>query len=130
MKRRRVIAVLLSMVVGTLLGFLNPSKAEANKTGYICILEYWPAKSVQGNHGMIYTTIYSGPQCTGAWQGYVVFWSAGATSTYCPTYTLPSEAQILAMLNTLELAAVNSQKVILDTYNNPVCGSSITTYGK
>ena len=79
---------------------LGSARADA---GYPCTVRYDPRPSTDGNLGYLTVTLYSGPGCTGTFQGVGGFCSEGATDAFCTATYLPLAFERLAQ-NLIEAA--------------------------
>ena len=90
----------------------------ATFNGYIGLVTLQPAKSVEGQAGRLYFSVYSQPSSGGMLVTNAYVCSKGATSTACdlsatvygPKYLL-TEAQLLALYNSLVHAADKGLRV-------------------
>jgi hypothetical protein len=107
------------LMVGTLLAaalLAAPAAAHAEGYGYLCDILLFPGSGAKGNFGTLWTSIYSGPSCTGTVvsSGYVC--TQGATdTTNCPTYAQYSEMQFNTLFKVAQGALDAGSKVYVYT---------------
>lgn len=106
---------------------LFPGQAHATDTyGYVCEATLYPAtNTVYGNQGYANLTMYSGPACTGTYQGSFWVFTTGATSTWANPYFLYLEGSLLSLHGSLVRAAVANKQIHL--WTNPSYPNAVGT---
>jgi hypothetical protein len=102
-----------SLLVIALVG-LSAKEAEAltnGGKGYVCSVKYSPALSSVGKYGYVYVTLYSSPGCGGTYLGYGSIYTTDAYNSAADPLYLYSQAQIIALAQTLQRAAAADQRV-------------------
>ena len=113
-----------------------PAVASADY-GYVCSTYHTPGDTSLGDEGYTGATYYSGPNCTGSYQGSKNYCSPGrlSFSSVCASsasYLYP-RADLLALYEMLQRAAEWGQRVYWSTTTcasgGSTCGASVTFYG-
>ena len=78
---------------------------------YICRSTLQPMTSNYGDHGYLYVTFHTAPQCMGDYIGYAVMYSDGATYSGSHSTGLLSENLLLAYFESANHAADTGQRV-------------------
>ena len=107
-----------------LLAGLVTASASAS---YVCKVAYYDYDGSLGDHGYVYFTQYSGPACTGDFEGSFYVCSHNPTSSLCTTLTGHnySESGIHAQYRAFLDAAMNDAYVA--TSKTTSCGGSGTS---
>lgn len=84
-----------------------PVAAQANSTGHLCSVNYYPGTSSLGNHGYIGFSVYTGAKCTGSYLNNYYLATTGSSIGY----VLYDANQIQTMLKSL-LSAMYAGRVV------------------
>ena len=119
----------LALAGAVLLGSVIP--AHANKwDGWVCGVTYTPASGTLGTRGYIFLNVNSAPDCSGTFVHNDYFCTTSATNAFCALNYLQSEAQILALHQSLLTALdhnIRIQAVTDNTCVNPdFCGTQVS----
>ena len=113
---------IVQLALGALL-LIGASRLAHANYGYVCYTSYYlaPISAGMGNYGAVSVGIYSGPSCTGTYNGGGYICSTGATSSSCDLTQLRDEAQAISLADSLQRAAAANQKIFLalSQSNNP-----------
>jgi hypothetical protein len=101
-----------AMAIGLLTLVAAPRLAHANSGfAYICSTVWYPGSGISGTSGVIWSTFYSGPSCSGSYLASADICSNGATSSACELGYLHSSEQMNALWGSLTRASVANEKV-------------------
>ncbi|WP_375772210.1 hypothetical protein NR798_15415 [Archangium gephyra] len=94
------------------------SASAADYYGYICETKLYPSTAtVYGNHGYANVTMYSGPTCTGTYQGSFWVFTEGSTDSWANPYFLYREGSLHALYESMVRAALANKQIHL--WTNP-----------
>lgn len=82
--------------------------AFADESGYLCNVVYTPGSTSAGSYGFVSTTIYAGPNCTGAVGNTYYLCSANASNNKCSSSTAHRATTVVQMVTIAETAAIAS----------------------
>jgi hypothetical protein len=110
----KMLVAVLVLVLGLIAGKVQAQTAPG--LGYMCLTGYVPNAPEApgtGTYGYGLVTLYSGPSCSGNFLagGYVC--SEGATSAQCNPSYLYDQTSLLAVIRSLEAAALANTRVFI-----------------
>jgi len=124
----KTLCLLLSTV--TMLAFAQTARADA--VGYVCKTGWVPAGGLPsflqgtGAYGVVYSFVYSAPDCQGSQTGMAYFCTVGATNTkWCNVPGPMTEAQASALSLSFQHAGAAGQKVTLYTVSTSAPNAGI-----
>jgi hypothetical protein len=119
-RRRHSLLLTLSLLM---LGMGYSARASADATGYVCQTAWTTNPGAlasylthTGTYGLVYSYVYSQPNCQGSQLALAYFCTTGATnSTYCTLNQLMSETQAGNLATSLRAAGAAGQKITVYT---------------
>jgi hypothetical protein len=100
-------------LTGAVLLVQSDDAHATNMNGYVCSMEYVPygLSTNYGSSGYGFVSMTSGPACTGTWYGAGIMCSEGASSSICGTTYRYTEAQLMALVQSLSRASAGDQSI-------------------
>jgi hypothetical protein len=92
----------------------------AKYDGYACGVDYVPYSSANGQHGYVFLTVNTDPNCNGTPLASITFCTTGGTSAVCASGYNYDEAQILALYQALGRALEQDTRILAVT--SATCG--------